>query len=57
MTPASLPRVPNAPKTPQRTIRVDTALWQAAMQKAAAEGTTVTAILTAALKRYVRRKP
>lgn len=56
MTPANLRRVPNAPKTPQRTIRVDTALWQAAMTKAAAEGTTVTAVIVAALKRYVRRK-
>lgn len=39
-----------------RTLRVDPDLWQAAKDKADAEGSTVTAVLTAALARYVRRK-
>jgi len=39
--------------TPLRAIRVSDALWQAAAERAAAEGTTVTAVIREALARYV----
>lgn len=51
--PGSIARVPNQPKTPNRAIRVDTTLWRAAQEKAAAEGKTVTGVIVAYLKRYV----
>jgi hypothetical protein len=51
--PGNVSRVPNKPKTPNRAIRVDTALWRAAQEKAAAEGRTVTGVIVAYLKRYV----
>lgn len=54
MTRDSVPDVPNQPKTPQRTIRVPDDLWQAAKEKAKRRGETVTEVLVAALKRYVR---
>jgi predicted DNA binding CopG/RHH family protein len=41
--------------TPLRNLRVPDDLWQAAKAKAAAEGTTLTAVLVAALRRYVAR--
>jgi hypothetical protein len=47
--------VPNKPKTPLHSFRVETDLWNAARDKARAEGTTIADILRAALKRYVRR--
>lgn len=46
--------MPNQPKTPHRTIRIDTDLWRAAQARAAAEGTTVTAVLVAALRKYAK---
>lgn len=52
-TPGTLGRVPNKPKTPNRAIRVDTVLWRAAQEKAAAEGKTLTGVIVAYLKRYV----
>ncbi len=39
--------------TPARAIRIPTDLWKAARAKATREGTTVTAIVIAALRRYV----
>ena len=39
-----------------RTVRVPDELWRAAIAKARAEGTTVTAVLVRALERYVRSK-
>lgn len=39
--------------TPARAIRIPTELWKAAREKATREGTTVTAIVIAALRRYV----
>jgi len=45
--------MPNAPKTPTRTIRVADSLWKAAQKKAAAEGVTVTSVIITALERYV----
>lgn len=53
---ARIRSVPNAPKTPLHSFRVDTDLWNAAKEKAQAEGTTIAAILRRALERYVRSK-
>lgn len=41
--------------TPPRSVRVEDELWEAAKAKAAAEGRTITDVIVAALKRYVRR--
>ncbi len=46
--------MPNAPKTPTRTIRVSTDLWLAVKDKAAIEGRTVTDVIVEALKAYVK---
>lgn len=46
--------MPNAPKTKARGIRVPDELWQAALEKAKAEDTTVTAVVLKELRRYVR---
>lgn len=45
--------MPNAPKTPTRTIRVSDELWTAVQKKAADEGITVTSIILDALNEYV----
>lgn len=45
--------MPNAPKTPTRTIRVPDELWLAVGKKAASEGVTVTSVLLKALEAYV----
>lgn len=42
--------------TPIRNIRVADELWNAAKEKAENEDTTVSAVLLAALERYVKRK-
>jgi hypothetical protein len=47
--------MPNAPKTPSRNVRVPDDLWQAALAKAALQGTTVSDVVRLALERYVRR--
>lgn len=41
--------------TPLRSLRIPDEVWTAAVAKARKEGTTVTAVVTAALKRYLRR--
>ncbi len=41
--------------TPLRNVRIPDEVWQAALAKAEREGTTVTAVVLAALQRYVRR--
>lgn len=41
--------------TPIRNLRVEDALWEAARAKAEAEGTTLSAVIRAALARYVAR--
>ena len=46
--------MPNAPKTPTRTIRVSTDLWTAVKDKAAIEERTVTDVIIQALKAYVK---
>lgn len=49
-----VPRVPNVPATPTRSVRVPDELWEAAKRKAADRGETVTAVILRALIRYVR---
>ena len=46
--------MPNAPKTPTRTIRVATDLWTAVKDKAAIENRTVTDVIVEALKAYIK---
>jgi predicted DNA binding CopG/RHH family protein len=46
--------MPNAPKTPTRTIRVSTDLWMAVKDKAAIENRTVTDVIVEALKAYIK---
>jgi predicted DNA binding CopG/RHH family protein len=48
--------MPNAPKTPTRTIRVSDDLWVAVQKKAAIEGVTVTSVIIKALEAYVEKK-
>jgi predicted transcriptional regulator len=45
--------MPNAPKTPTRTIRVSDDLWKAVQKKAADEAVTVTSVIINALQTYV----
>jgi predicted transcriptional regulator len=47
--------MPNAPKTPTRTIRVPDDLWQAVQKKAAAEKVTVTSVIIKALEDYLTK--
>lgn len=42
------------PTTP-KSLRIPDEVWNAAVVKAKAEGTTVTAIVVAALRRYLKR--
>lgn len=56
MTPATLTRVPNTPGTPRRSIRVPDQLWQAAQAKAEERGEDLSAVLRAALEKYVKRR-
>lgn len=46
--------MPNAPKTPTRTIRVSDDLWMAVQKKAYAEGVTVTSVIIDALEDYLK---
>jgi hypothetical protein len=48
--------MPNAPKTPTRTVRVPDDLWHAAKDKAAAEEKTVTDIILSALRTFVEEE-
>lgn len=41
--------------TPPRSVRVDDDLWRQAKAKAASEGRTVSDVVVAALRRYVRK--
>lgn len=45
--------MPNAPKTPTRTIRVSDELWKAAQAKAKQDKVTLTSILIKALQAYI----
>jgi predicted transcriptional regulator len=46
--------MPNAPKTPTRTIRVSDDLWVAVQKKAASEKVTVTSVIIKALEAYIK---
>ena len=46
--------VPNQPKTPNHTIRVDDDLWKAALRKAHDRGETLTDVIVRALVKYLR---
>jgi predicted transcriptional regulator len=46
--------MPNAPKTPTRTIRVSDDLWGAVQKKAAKDKVTVTSIILKALEDYLK---
>jgi len=46
--------MPNAPKTPTRTIRVSDDIWLAVQKKAAKEGVTVTSIIINSLENYIK---
>ena len=43
--------------TPKRHVRVSDGLWDAAKEKATAEGKTMTDVILAALRRYVSTPP
>jgi antitoxin component of RelBE/YafQ-DinJ toxin-antitoxin module len=49
--------MPNQPRpdNPARAIRVEDELWHAAQAKAAEKGTTVSAVIRAALEKFVAR--
>lgn len=47
-------QVPNQPKTPNHTVRVEDELWQAALRKAHERGETLTDVIIRALKQYLR---
>jgi len=49
-----VPEIPNAPKTPTRTIRVSDDIWFAVQKKAAKEGVTVTSVIIASLEKYIK---
>jgi len=46
--------MPNAPKTPTRTLRVDDELWTAVQEQARIDGVTVTSIIIDALYSYLK---
>lgn len=52
-----MPRVPNQPATPTRTVRVPDELWEAALRVARDNGETVADVIRRALTRYVRAHP
>lgn len=56
MTPGTLRRVPNQPKTPLKSFRIPDDLYRAAQAKAAEQGESLSDVVRAALARYVKRK-
>lgn len=48
---------PATGKTPVRNVRIADGLWRAAMDKARAEGRTMTDVIAAYLRRYVSTPP
>jgi len=46
--------MPNAPKTPTRTLRVDDELWLAVQDQARIDGVTVTSIIIDGLYSYLK---
>lgn len=55
MTPATVGRVPNQPKTPLRSFRIPDDTYRAAQAKAAEKGESVSDVVRKALERYVKR--
>ena len=55
MSAATIGSMPNKPKTPHRTIRVEDALWEAAQAAAGARGETISEAIRAFLKRYSKK--
>lgn len=54
--PGSLRRVPNKPKTPISGFRIPEDVKAAAMERAAAEGKTLTEVVVSHLRRYGKGK-
>ncbi|MDT4997448.1 MAG: hypothetical protein QOD45_1516 [Pseudonocardiales bacterium] len=52
---ARLIRVPNQPKTPQRTVRIPDEVWEAAKAAAERRGEFISDVIRRALIRYVKR--
>lgn len=48
--------MPAKPRTPQRAVRVHDDVWFAAQERAAEEGTSVSAVVVRALERYGKVK-
>ena len=46
--------MPNQPKTPTHSVRIDDDLWQAALDKARERGETLSEVIVRALVRYIR---
>jgi hypothetical protein len=47
--------MPNQPKTPNRVVRVDDALWVATQERARENGETVSAVIRRALRAYTSK--
>jgi predicted HicB family RNase H-like nuclease len=45
--------MPNAPKTPTRTVRISDELWLAVQKEAARQEITVTSVIIEALEKFV----
>lgn len=56
MTPETIVRVPNQPRTPLKSFRIPEELYRAAQVRAAERGESVSEVVRKALERYVRRK-
>lgn len=55
ITPGTLTRVPNQPKTPLKSFRIPEDLYRAAQAAAAERGENLSEVIRAALDRYVKR--
>lgn len=49
--------MPNKPATPNRAVRIPDDVWLAALEKARAEGRTVTEVIVTYLRRYISTPP
>lgn len=56
-TPSSVRRVPNKPKTPITGFRIPEDVKAAAVERAAAEGKTLTDVVVEHLRKYGRGRP
>jgi len=55
MTPATIPPVPNQPKTPLHSFRISDDEWKAAQQTAALRGENFSEELRKMVRRYARK--